>query len=652
MCGIAAIFGKNLSLKKLFKRAHSMCQAVNHRGPDDMGVTLFPTNPSHQPILFSKQNLNTQQLEETEIPCIAAMGHTRLSILDLSSHGHQPMSSRDGRYWIVYNGEVYNYKELGEELNNEGCEFSSATDTEVVLYAFIKWGKSCLNRFNGMFAFVIYDCIEQKLFAARDRFGVKPLYYWISPSQNLHFGSEIKQFTVLEDWSSKIHHQAAYDYLNWGVTDHLHETLFKGVFQIKGGESIEHDLHDPMPAELKPKRWYILSPQPFSGTYEEAKERFRELFLDSIRLRLRTDVPIGSCLSGGIDSSSIVCALNHILGEQKGAEKQKTFSSCSHNALFSEKEFVDEVVQSIDVNPTYCSPTFEGLFEALPDLIWKHDEPFSSVSMYAQWQVFKSVNEHGVKVILNGQGSDEQLAGYTKFFGYHFSELFRKARFIDLYRELKNTYKLHPKQPSFSMMVNQLLPNSVRNPILKFLGRPCMAPDWIDFDRLNAVDQYPFNHLEGRSVNDYCRHELLAVTLPMLLRYDDRNSMAHSVESRTPFLDYRLVEFIAGLPSHYKISNGWTKRILRESMEPYVPSKITKRLDKKGFVTEEEHWTVSEHPEFIREQLKKAIEQSDGIINSKGLKTLDDILEGKKPFTHTYWRIICFGNWMKKFSMK
>jgi len=267
------------------------------------------------------------------------LGHRRLSILDISPYGHQPLCDSSSRYWIVFNGEVYNYKEIRDELEALGHLFVSGTDTEVILNAYNQWGKDCLNHFNGMWAFIIFDTKNGNLFVSRDRFGVKPLYYWYSPEGFLAFASEIKEFTVLPGWKAKLNGSRAYDFLvsEAGLANHTSETLFQDVYQLRGGEAVEVQV-STLSTKLPIYRWYDLKINKFDITFEEAEKEFLELFQDAIRIRLRSDVPVGSCLSGGLDSSSIVCIVNDILKEEKLEEIQQTFSVCSDVEVFDERK--------------------------------------------------------------------------------------------------------------------------------------------------------------------------------------------------------------------------------------------------------------------------------------------------------------------------
>lgn len=664
MCGIAALlsFKPDLDLSSIGR----MTDQIRHRGPDDEGFALFFKD---QPVLalggadtpreaFVSELLSAPRgrLEPGAARnAIAAFGHRRLSILDLSVAGHQPMASADGRYWITYNGEIYNYRELRAELEAKGHRFVSQTDTEVILAAYAEWGKECLHRFNGMWAFVLADRETGRFFAARDRFGVKPLYYWVAPEGFVAFASEIKQFTVLPGWSARVNGQRAYDFLRWALTDHTEETLFRDVFQLRGGEALELDLNAPID-RLPVYRWYSLAPRPFRGGMEAAVEEFRDLLRDAVSLRLRADVSVGSCLSGGLDSSSIVCLVNDLLVNQGKSEQQKTFSACTEVKRFDEREYIDEVVRSREIEAHYTYPAHESLFENLESMAWHQDEPFASTSIFAQWQVFGLAAEHGVKVMLDGQGADEQLAGYHAFFAPRFASLFRSLSWVTLWSEIRAAEAVHGYRgwDAVKRIANATLPAPLLHALGQMRGNDGTAPEWMDLTQLAAVPLNPVakHGVAPNTIQKLSHAQLTATNLPMLLHWEDRDSMAHAVESRVPFLDYRLVEFVLGLPDEAKLANGVTKRVLREAMRGILPERIRTRMDKMGFVTAEEVWLREKAPERFRQALRRAMEVSQGVITPEAMVMLERMISGEIPFSYLPWRLISFGAWVEAFDVK
>lgn len=660
MCGISAILAG--SDGSSLKYIQAMNDTIVHRGPDDEGYSIF-LSLEDQPLIFGGRStphdaylsgtsyapIKPINNQDNNFHGLAALGHRRLSIVDLSAAGHQPMCTADRMVWITYNGEIYNYIEIRNELIALGINFKTHSDTEVILEAYRHWGINCLERFNGMFAFVLVDRTAKKMYAVRDRFGVKPLYYWISPKGFLAIASEIKQFTVLPGWQSKMNGQQVYAFLNWATTDHTSETMFKDVQQVRGGEYLESSLVGDLSISLH--RWYSLKPTPFSGSFEEASSKFLDLMEDSISLRLRADVDVGSCLSGGLDSSTIVCLANRNLNAQNYLGKQKTFSACSHVKRFDERNFIDAVVEHTNVDSHYTYPCMDKLFDQLPQITWHQDEPFGSTSIYAQWEVFQLARTNGVKVMLDGQGADEQLAGYHGFFGHYFYDLLRSGNVFRFIHEARKASSLHGINP-IPQVIKTLIPFSfLRDAVRKAWRKPHAQISWLDTDRLKAVKGDVFS-ANLRSIQDVSMLQLHQSSLPMLLRYEDRDSMAHSVESRTPFLDYRLVEFTTGLPSHYKIQDGMTKSVLREAMKGILPEPIRNRVDKIGFATAEEVWMKQQNPDRFRTAIDKTIALSDGAIKPIVRNEVEKILQGKAPFNFLIWRLISFGEWIDRFSVK
>jgi asparagine synthase (glutamine-hydrolysing) len=643
-----------------------MSNQVKHRGPDDEGFALFQNidpivltyGGGDTPAAVYKSSLpyspDGDINRDSAIQTKMALGHRRLSIIDLSPTGHQPMCTGDQRYWIVYNGEIYNYREIREQFAKLGHQFYSLSDTEIILKAYQKWGAGCLKQLNGMFAFVIYDVQKQMVFMARDRYGIKPLYYWFSPKGFLAIASEIKQFTVLSGWNALLNAQRAYEYLNWGLTDHTDETLFQGVKQLRGGFYAEFSIEN-LENILPITQWYHIKSAGFKGSMNEAIKQFQVLFNDSIRLRLRSDVPVGSCLSGGLDSSSIVCTVNNILREQGVEDLQKTFSARAHIRRFDEGEFIDAVVSRTNIEDHHVYPTFDALFSAVDNIIWHQDEPFNSSSIFAQWQVFKLAASNGVKVMLDGQGADELLAGYTVYFPTLCADLFLRLQWMSLWDELQCAKRHHglQYQGAVKQIFNMLLPNYLRQPLKRLVGKASVKTTWLNLKRLDVKNTDPFFERGsiGASVNDLSYSQLTSTHLPMLLHWEDRDSMAHSVESRVPFLDYRLVEFLLSLPANYKISEGTTKRILRESMNGVLPEKIRNRMDKVGFVTPEEIWLKESSTDEFRKLLNRSVQTSRGILNINAIKKLENIVAGKESFDYAIWRMICFGRWMEGFNV-
>jgi asparagine synthase (glutamine-hydrolysing) len=666
MCGIAALFAPEA--RDLGGLVGAMTGPVRHRGPDDEGFTLF-SGENLTPDTFGGEDTPasaygpafayapTRALDAVggNAPAIVAFGHRRLSIVDLSPAGHQPMCTADGRHWIVYNGEIYNYVELRAELESAGIQFNSHSDTEVILQAYAQWGENCLDRFNGMFAFVLLDRSTRRVLIARDRFGVKPLYFWRSPEGLVAVASEIKQLSALPGWAPRLNGQRGYEFLNWGLLDHTDSTLFADVSQLRGGELIHCGLPE-LARSFPVRRWYRLESRVFRGGMEDAAAEFRSLFTDAVRLRLRADVPVGSCLSGGLDSSSIVCIANQLLRSQGAESRQRTFSACARVKRYDERDYIDEVVAQTGVQGYYVYPDLSELFDTLDAIAWHQDEPFGSTSIYAQWHVFKLAGDAGVKVLLDGQGADELLAGYHGFFAPHFAGLFASLRWLVLLRELAGAKRLHGMSlyASAKYLGNAILPEMLRQPLRRLLGKPGSAPDWIDPRQISFDDRDPTlaYGFKTTSVNEMAYALLTATSVPMLLHWEDRDSMAHSVESRLPFLDYRLAEFVMGLPDEFKLADATTKQVLRHGLKGMLPERIRTRMDKMGFVTPEEVWVREDAPERFGAELRRAIDASRGVIRPSAIERLEAVIGGREKFSFLVWRMISFGRWMERFAVR
>lgn len=662
MCGLSAIF--NFRDARGHHRAdqaalRQMTDLVAHRGPDGEGFAVIYQDGSAQ--TYSSQNVVSQERgNQPEGPYFAGLGHRRLAIVELSSLGHQPMATSDGRYWIVYNGEIYNHAALAVELRQNGIHLSGNSDTEVLLNAFRLWGPACLARLNGMFSFVIVDQQSKRVFAARDRFGIKPLYYWINPNGFLAFASEIKQFTGLPGWKARLNAQRAYDFLAWGATDHKEETLFDGVMQLAPGQAVDLTFDrfssaDQFPSGNLPVfSWYELEASKFTGTFADAAAKFRDLFDASVERRLRSDVPIGACLSGGLDSSSIVSLMNQKL-QTRGGGQLETFSACSEVQQLDERKWIEIVSEHVSSSAHYVYPSVGELLEVLPKITWHQDEPFATTSIFAQWKVFERVGSSHVKVMLDGQGADEQLAGYDMFFGIKLAGLLTQFKFGALGREFGaiRRQRGYASTTLLMFLANCVLPDGAVDPLRKLGHRTSLKPDWIDIGRLGAEPKYPFysDSSRGTSIQKANYNQIGRTSLQKLLRFEDRNSMAFSIEARVPFLDHHLVEFVLGLPDEFKLEAGVTKRVLREAMTGLLPEPIRLRSDKLGFQTAQQQWMCGERRSEFSGMMRRAVDRTEGILNPTAVRQCEAELSAKAPFTNLPWKLISFGEWMNEFDV-
>jgi len=624
MCGIAGI----ISLKGtqvLSDELKRMTDIISHRGPDGDGQWISQSG-------------------------MVGFSHRRLSIIDLSEAGSQPMSYLINKYTITYNGEIYNYLELKDQLVNLGYTFTSKTDTEVILAAYDYWGHDCTNHFNGMWAFAIYDKPAQIVFCSRDRFGVKPFYYF-KTTQYFTFGSEIKQFTVLNNWSATLNTAKAIDFLIFSTFDHTSETLFKNVYQLRGGQSLIFDLNNK---GFEIKQWYNLNEQVKLKNidFEQAKTELKDLFENAVKLRLRSDVKVGSCLSGGIDSSAIVCIMNNLLNKEDKKGIQEVVSSCFKEKKYDEQEFIDEVVTNTGVKANKIYPNFENLFNQLQHIIWHQDEPFGSTSIFAQWNVFEEAKNKGLKVMLDGQGADESLAGYPYFQDVYNVSLLRNLKLKKLASELKSSAILQNGKRNNNEFIKLALKSYIPHDLTANLRRRSSSHElkYVKKSFKRELNLYEPNVTIGIKSHSL---DLINIShLPMLLHYEDRDSMAHSIESRVPFLDYRLMEFILSLPDEFKIKDGISKFIFREAMTGILPDKIKNRYDKMGFVTPEQLWIIKNKNQF-REYLQNAVSFFKPILHADTLLSDFDLAIAKKTFSFgsIYWRIIALHQWVIKFNV-
>jgi len=660
--GIWCFDGRPMQLALLQQAASHL----RHRGPDDEGYLLVNIRSKCVTQCGGKgtdSRLDLSILDQSSSEDFdLALAFRRLSILDLSPAGHQPMANSNERFWIVLNGEIYNYLGLRAELAGYGYEFHTRTDTEVVLAAYQQWGPDCLQRFNGMWALLIVDLDRGQLFASRDRFGIKPLYYWCDPGKMLAFASEIKAFSVLSGFRPVLNPQRAYDYLAQSLTDHTDETLFEGVYQLRGGERVLLPLDQPSTHRRLPvERWWDLPEEPITDiTLEGAAGELKDLLMDSVRLRLRADVPVGSCLSGGIDSSSIVCTVNMLLKKENAEDLQHTVSSCFDIDQYDERRFIHEVVKATQTDAHYTFPGAEGLWQTLDSLIWHQDEPFESTSVYAQWEVLKLAATLGLKVMLDGQGADEQLAGYnTGYHGVHLASVLFSGQWNKVLQEMSAYRRVRGYSWPLSVLrlANVILPGSIRTPIRAAFGKP-LVPRWLNRSRLETLGVIPGDPRLAETnagttlLKRFSRDQLTRTNLPRLLRWEDRNSMAHSVEARVPFLDYRLVSFVYNLPDEYKISGAISKCVLRRAMTGLVPDTVLQRVDKMGFVTPEQIWIKDTLREQFRHELERGMMDTNGLPKPAAVLSLyDKALNERNQSTATLWRIFNFCYWVQKFNV-
>jgi len=643
MCGITAIVNRKTLAIDYLKSANSI---ISHRGPDDEGFLTWTSNRGIT--AFAGDDTSKDSTLKYDLKALpnhytswtVGLGHRRLSIIDISSAGHQPMVLHH-RFAITFNGEIYNYKEIKAELQALGRQFHSATDTEVILQAWEEWGTVALAKFNGMFSFLLLDTERQKLYAVRDHFGVKPLYYTQTNSY-LAFASEAKQLRVLPEYHFSLNKQIAFDYLRYGRVDHTTDTFEEGISQIAPGHYSEVDL---VTGVHEIHRWYTLTPKEFKGTDKEAIDEFSRLLTDSVRLQMRADVPVGSALSGGLDSSTIVCLMRDLLDQTNDSTHPiKTISSCSEVKLYDEWEYAEILVKQTNVDATKVFPSFEKLKIDLDRFLWHMDYPFGSTSQFSQWCVFEAAKKEGLKVMLNGQGADEQLAGYGGNDMSLYIGLLTKGMFTELVKEVKSYRRYTGVWPIAFIIgaIQQKTPSWIMKIIPdRFRVFKQDTPSWLNTNGAKEEFKWP------GSLNESLQQQINYEPLPSLLRYEDRSSMAFSIESRVPFMDYRLVEFTLGLPDDLVYRRGERKYVLRQAFKEMVPKKILQRKDKLGFASAEETWMKKNGDDWFNAMVDEAGRHSQGFIkHDEALKYLSQMQKGDEAFNYDPWRMICFYKWL------
>jgi asparagine synthase (glutamine-hydrolysing) len=579
MCGIAGIIS---SAPAQLQDVNAMISCLSHRGPD--GDAAWKNESA-----------------------TAILGHRRLAIIDLSEAAAQPMHYL-GRYAIVHNGEIYNYKEIRESLSAKGHSFKTQSDTEVILAAYHEWKNECLQHMDGMFAFAIWDEQEQKLFAARDRFGEKPLYY-IQDEVALFFASEIKAFKKTGLAKERNSNLLLQYIANGFVQDAMDAgaTFYSNIKKLPARHYLEFY---PREDSLEIKPYFDIDKSTINISPDDAIQQFKELLFNSVQKRLRSDVEIGTSLSGGLDSSSVVAAIHQLKAPNA---PQQAFTASFPSFEKDETAFAALIARQYGLRHHLISPSAGELVNDLEKFLSQHDEPVSSASVYAQYKVYQSAKQHGVKVLLDGQGADEVLAGYSKYLHWFLQELYSKDR--KCFKEESGAFgypfnwknKLAASFPSWAAI--QLEKKAVNNQRRSFFNKDFVA------EQLNKSSVY--KPVVG-TLNDILYFDVFGGGLEELLRNADRNAMAHGVEVRLPFLNHDLVQFVFSLPSTLKMHNGFTKHILRQAMDDMLPREIAWRKDKIGFEPPQEQWMQDPQlHEKIHEAKKKLVQQK--ILNSSVL---------------------------------
>jgi len=615
MCGIAGFFNSRLNRNQALDGIEIMLQSIAHRGPDARGTWW------HDGLVF---------------------GHNRLSIIDLSHEADQPMHYQGNV--MVFNGEVYNYLEIRRELIQKGYSFTTQSDTEVVMASYLEWGTDCVNHFVGMWAFAMYDVKNNLVFASRDRFGIKPFYY-ISKDNKFYFSSELKGLKPTPVFSNELNMKQVSRGLQLGWLCYHDETYFNAIAALPAAHNMVIRFAG---SEIKGveiiRYWDVNTGEYSNASFADKTSQFREMFAESIALHMRSDVPVATCLSGGLDSSAIVSEVQR----QRPGTSYKSFSIYyDGDGEVDERPFISEVIGKYPaIEPYYKKPSDEEVKAEFHNALFHADVPATGSSFISQYFLMKLISENGIKVVLDGQGSDEFLGGYMHSYYRLVADMIRSGNIANGFAttfEVAENLKLTGKKKYAHFAKSMLSSVSSEQKLYSMEYR-----SYYPFLLNEKPAKIPFRltHTPGTKLDNFLYNLMSSTSLPSLLQYEDRNSMAFSIESRVPFLDHRLVEFAFSLRNDDKIKGIETKRILRHSLKDILPEAIVNRKDKKGFVTPGE-------TKWLRGPLKNLMD-----INYQNLPFLrKDIVKqiienhskGDNSKSVLAWRIATLNYWMQNF---
>jgi len=589
MCGFVAVVeltGRPVEEMPLRR----MLATIVHRGPDDAGVAIDGS---------------------------VGLAFRRLSILDLSPLGHQPMETTDGHLTIVYNGEIYNFVELRAELEKLGHAFRSTGDTEVLLAAYRQWGPECLARLNGMWSFVIHDRLRGVLFGSRDRFGIKPMYRWTNGRQAI-FASEIKAIRASSEVPRDLNPRACAAFFHESRLDDTTETFFAGIEKVPAGHAFELDLHDG-----GYRSWAYWDLAAIAEADDaDAPATFAALFEDAVRLHMRSDVPVGVTLSGGLDSTAILCAAAR--ERRRAGAQEPLMAFCYFDPKFDERRYIADTLAQTGARLVELQMTPTQLWDSLPRVLAYQDEPVHSMTALVGFHLYALAAANGVKVVLNGQGADETLAGYGSYFHDYWYQLVRGGSFRQAANEINSHVAAHGGSP------RRHAAQTLRHTVQTMLGgnrayraaadrrrrRNASAEAWIEPELTRHLGETGVRQMHLRAVLE---RSVVDGPLPLYLRVEDRNSMAHSIEARLPFLDYRLVSLAFRLPARWKLRGPWNKHVLREAMRERIPESVRTRVDKMGFPTSSREWFRGPLYHRLKEVIHDRTFREQGMLRADAL---------------------------------
>jgi asparagine synthase (glutamine-hydrolysing) len=657
VCGIAGVISVDGAPVDPCVLQH-MNDLQAHRGPDGEGFALGWLDCGR----FQHAFVGRATHWYAASPVRVALCHRRLAIIDLSERGVQPMASEDGSTWIVFNGEIYNFQELRSSFEKQGCRFKSRTDTEVLLQAYLKWGEDCLNHLDGMYAFAIWDARKGQLFCARDRLGIKPFYY-ASPKGHFIFASEIKALLAFPGLPSLADDDAVFEFLLHTNCDFGERTMLRNVHALPAGHCLTLNFNT---GQLSTRRYWKLEPRAEPAESDTDRiDDLKALLAGTVRNHLISDVRAGSCLSGGVDSSTVVGLVGKIWNEQPEAapaigDRFYTFTSCFEYAELDERDYALAVAKHVNATPQLVFPSPEGFWSDFERLAWHQDMPFFSLAFYAQWCLMRAAKEAGVKVLLDGQGGDEVFGGYAKFRYAYLASLLRSGRISTALREfgatlwqadryvldIRNGHRYLPGKLRTLLKVDSLLKNVLNT----------------DFNRLVSAESTPGTrwwHYVSNGKGSWTAIQRMQIddivldTLPSQLRFEDRSSMAFSIEARVPLLDHKLVECGVALPDHLKVQNGWNKFAIRQAIRGLVPDHVRLRQKKLSFPAPDRLWLSRDlrtHVNgFIQDDLR-----CRKYVNVSALRRWYNSKRSYTANTESYlglFRLLSLEMWMRAFSI-
>ena len=619
MCGIAGFYSRTKENLISQDKLDFMRDSMVHRGPDDFGTEIFENGA-------------------------VGLAHRRLAIQDLSPAGHEPISYKNGQLWLTFNGEIYNFKELRSELEKFGFDFNTQCDAEVILAAYNHWGEKCVQHFVGMWAFAIWDKGKKQLFCSRDRFGIKPFYYYTS-DQIFIFASEIRAILASDKCKNELAPQAAKSFFSTGVVDGYENTFFKDILRLPPGHSLIVSENG-----IEMSRYSEFTPSDELKNSDAFIEKFKKTFDQAVNSHMIADTPVGICLSGGLDSSSVAQVIS---------ENQSTpinaFTSYFEGEAYDETKWYHLVADACNAEKYLTNPKIDDIIPLLEKIIWHLEEPPFAPGVVPQWHVMQLAGQH-VKVVVDGQGGDELLAGYGHYPDLYLKDCLKSGR--DLFISEKNAldtnkvnssslYKLamDAGYPDIAAEFKSKTINSKNE--AKHKSTPPSASEGLGHVILESMAlNTPVRHESESCLNSRLHYDISFQMLPALLKYEDKIGMAFSIESRIPFLDHRLVELCLKASPFLKISNGFSKYLLRKIMDKRLPDEVCWRTDKKGFATPFEEWFKGDSLKQIEEYLLASKAMNDGLFNKQKISLfITQHRKGTYTISRHLWQWLCFAIW-------